>query len=411
MPVPHANVRRLAWKGLLRWAEGGVFAETLVQQAATQHDLDHADRAFLQALVYETLRNLSWLDHLRKRLRPAALEADIRWLVLIGLCQLFLLKQVEYAAVHETVSLAPRRVRAVVNAMLRSAVRRRGELEQERCSLPLSVRYSTPSWLVNRWVKQFGTPETEAMLEWNSRTPLLYARLNPLNPPATIFPDWCPVEGAPGWFRLKKLPLRELQAGQVYVADPSTRHCIRLLAPCAGERILDACAAPGGKSVAILGAAGGDVCLLATDSEKHRLAPLLDNLCHAGGRHVQVLCHDWTQSCPRKWEQSFDAVLLDVPCSNSGVVQRRVDVRWRLDEQEFSRLSVLQLRILEQAARAVRPGGRLVYSTCSIDEEEDRLLVEQFLAGHPEFWLKEDYLALPHREQADGAYAALLVRT
>ena len=108
--------------------------------------------------------------------------------------------------------------------------------------------------------------------------------------------------------------------------------------------------------------------------------------------------------------ESFDAVLLDVPCSNSGVLQRRVDARWRLSEDEIARLSVLQLQILEQACLAVRPGGRLVYSTCSIDREEDRAVVDAFLQKHKEFTLAQDYLALPHREQADGAYAALLLR-
>ena len=104
-------------------------------------------------------------------------------------------------------------------------------------------------------------------------------------------------------------------------------------------------------------------------------------------------------------------MLLDVPCSNSGVLQRRVDARWRMQEEEIDRLSVLQLQILERTAEAVRSGGRLVYSTCSIDRQEDRAVVDAFLASHPEFALKEDYLALPHREQADGAYAALLLRS
>ena len=108
---------------------------------------------------------------------------------------------------------------------------------------------------------------------------------------------------------------------------------------------------------------------------------------------------------------AFDAVLLDVPCSNSGVLQRRVDARWRLSAQEIERLAQLQASILECACAAVRPGGRLVYSTCSIDGQEDRGVVDAFLARHPEFSLERDYLALPHREQSDGAYAALLMKS
>jgi 16S rRNA (cytosine967-C5)-methyltransferase len=154
----------------------------------------------------------------------------------------------------------------------------------------------------------------------------------------------------------------------------------------------------------------GKIDLLATDAEEHRLPQLQENLQRAGGENVDVKLHDWTEPCPLEWQGAFDAVLLDVPCSNSGVLQRRVDARWRLQPSEFERLAVLQLRILSCAAAAVRPGGRLVYSTCSIDRSEDRAVVDAFLSQNPEFTFERDYLALPHIERADGAYAALLRR-
>lgn len=405
------SVRYLAWKCLLRWSQGGIFAETLIARAAAEHKLAHSDRSLLQAIVYDTLRHMNWLDHIRKTLRPGKLEEKMRWLVLMGLCQLFVLRQAEHAAVGETVRLAPQRVRGVVNGMLRNAARRKAEFDAEHEKLPLAVRFSTPSWLVKRWLREFGESDTSAMLEWNSLTPPVYARLNPLNPPAEIPECWEPLPALPLWYRLHgPLPLEALRAGQLYVTDPSTRYCVKLLAPQPGERVLDACAAPGGKSAAMLAATGGDLHLLATDVEEFRLSPLRENLLRAGGRDVQVAQHDWTQPCPAEWCGAFDAVLLDVPCSNSGVLQRRVDARWRLSEDEFARLAGLQLSILEQACAAVRPGGRLVYSTCSIDREEDRAVVDAFLSSHKDFTFIEDYLALPHREQADGAYAALLCR-
>ena len=405
------SVRQLAWKCLLRWSQGGVFAETLVARSAAEHQLTPADRSLLQAIVYDTLRHLSWLDHVRKVLRPGKLEEKMRWLVLIGLCQLLVMRQPGHAAVNETVRLAPQRVRGVVNGMLRQASRRIQEFEAGRVKLPLAVRYSTPSWLVKRWLKEFGEADTCAMLEWNTQTPPVYARVNPVNPPSEIPASWEELEHLPGWYRLcGPLPLAFLRAGQIYVTDPSTRYCVQLLGPQPGERVLDACAAPGGKSAAMLAATGGKLHLLATDVEEFRLQPLRENLLRAGGESVQVAQHDWTQPCPEEWSAAFDAVLLDVPCSNSGVLQRRVDARWRLSEEEITRLAALQLRILESACAAVRPGGRLVYSTCSIDREEDRSVVDAFLATHKDFCLEKEYLALPHREQADGAYAALLNR-
>lgn len=405
------SVRYLAWKCLLRWSQGGIFAETLIARAAAEHKLAHSDRSLLQAIVYDTLRHMRWLDHIRKTLRPGKLEEKMRWLVLMGLCQLFVLRQAEHAAVGETVRLAPQRVRGVVNGMLRNAARRKAEFDAGLAKLPLPVQFSTPSWLVKRWLREFGEAETRAMLEWNSLTPPVYARLNPQNPPAEIPEEWEPLPELPLWYRLHgPLPLEALRAGQLYVTDPSTRYCVQLLAPQPGERVLDACAAPGGKSAAMLAATRGDLHLMATDVEEFRLKPLRENLLRAGGKDVQVAQHDWTQPCPAEWCGAFDAVLLDVPCSNSGVLQRRVDARWRLSEDEFARLAALQRSILEQACAAVRPGGRLVYSTCSIDREEDRAVVDAFLSSHKDFAFVGEYLALPHREQADGAYAALLRR-
>ncbi len=401
--------RAAALRCLLRWDKGGIFAETLI--ARESGGMSTADRALLQAIVLGVLRNLRWLNHLRKVLRTAPLEDKGHWLVIAGLCELFILHHADYAVVSETVALAPSRLRGVVNAMLRNALRRKEELLGERNMLSLGMRYSMPDWLVKRWCRDFGKEETAQLLAWNVQAPPVYARLNPLKPLEAPLPGAEPVPDLPGWLRLQSgVPLEALRQGQVYVADPSTRHCIRLLNPQPSERILDACAAPGGKSAAMIAATHGDLQLLATDAEEHRLPLLQENLQRAGGKNVTVALHDWTHPCPSEWEGAFDAVLLDVPCSNSGVLQRRVDARWRLQEKEMARLAGLQALILEQASAAVCPGGRLVYSTCSIDRQEDREVVESFLAEHPEFSFVEDHLALPHREQADGAYAALLRR-
>lgn len=405
---PAESSRAIAYQCLLRWAKGGVFAETLVARHASA--LSSADRAMVQAIVMGTLRNMRLLEYWCRKLRDGYLEDSVRWLVMLGLCQLFVMKQAEHAAVSETVRIAPARLRGLVNGMLRNAVRRRAEFDAELPSLPLGVRFSTPDWLVKRWLAEFGQEDTEQMLAWNIQPPPVYVRLNPLRP-MQVPAEWVPLHHACGWFKLPSgIPHAALKEGCVYVADPSTRYCINLLNPQKGEHILDACAAPGGKSAAMIAATLGHIRLLATDSAPHRLEQLRENLLRAGGQEVQVLCHDWSTPCPDSLKGAFDAVLLDVPCSNSGVLQRRVDARWRMQPSEFERLSVLQSAILEQASAAVRPGGRLVYSTCSIDSQEDRCVVDAFLARHPEFSLVQDYLALPHKEQADGAYAALLLR-
>lgn len=402
--------RQTALNCLMRWHEGHSFAETLVDRECSRAQLSPADRHLVQALVFGVLRNRTWLDHVIDSLRQGRLDLEMRLILQIGLCQLFLLGMADHAAVYETVNLAPSRLRGLVNAILRNALRREKAILAEREKLPLPVLYSTPAWLVERWTQQTDQETTRDLLRWNNTTPRLYVRANPLIPMNGIPASLAPLDRAPGWFSVEgPLPLEDIQAGSLYVADPSTRYAIDLLAPRAGEEILDACAAPGGKAAAIIAATGGKARLTATDLHEHRLPTLQENLDRQGSASVKTAQADWSQPCPPEWERHFDAVLLDVPCSNTGVIQRRVDVRWRVTPAEIRRLAALQKSILENASRAVKPGGRLVYSTCSIDAEEDGLLVRDFLRNHPEWTLKEEKLILPHQEKSDGAYAALLI--
>ena len=402
--------RQTALNCLMRWHEGHSFAETLVDRECSRAQLSPADRHLVQALVFGVLRNRTWLDHVIDSLRQGRLDLEMRLILQIGLCQLFLLGMADHAAVYETVNLAPSRLRGLVNAILRNALRREKAILAEREKLPLPVLYSTPAWLVERWTQQTDRETTRDLLRWNNTTPRLYVRANPLIPMNGIPASLAPLDRAPGWFSVEgPLPLEDIQAGSLYVADPSTRYAIDLLAPRAGEEILDACAAPGGKAAAIIAASGGKARLTATDLHEHRLPTLQENLDRQGSASVKTAQADWSQPCPPEWERHFDAVLLDVPCSNTGVIQRRVDVRWRVTPAEIRRLAALQKSILENASRAVKPGGRLVYSTCSIDAEEDGLLVRDFLRNHPEWTLKEEKLILPHQEKSDGAYAALLI--
>ena len=409
--TPSTSPRLLAWQALCRWDRGGVFAEALIHSAG--RELSGPDRAMLQAIVLGTLRHLSLLEYMLDTLRGGRhTQQSARWLLLSGLCQLFVLRWAEYAVVNELVGLAPPRMRGLVNGVLRQALRRAGEWEVALPTLPPAVRYSMPGWIVERWQERLGAEECEALLARMGEPAPVYVRLNALRPPAAVPAGWQAVAEAPGWYCLgdSPLPQAEIEAGQVYVADLSTRYSVELLAPRPGEHILDACAAPGGKSVGILSATLGRCELLATDAERHRLPQLRENLARCGAPHVQVQQHDWTRPCPEVWRGAFDAVLADVPCSNSGVFQRRVDARWRLTPGELRKLTTTQLRIAEHALQAVCPGGRLVYSTCSIEPEENTLLVEKLLSRHPECHLEREVLALPHRVAADGAYAALIVR-
>lgn len=205
------------------------------------------------------------------------------------------------------------------------------------------------------------------------------------------------------WIR-KPGPIQKLPGyaeGEFYVQDPSTRHAPALLAVQPGERVLDACAAPGGKAILLAEAMGGEGRLLAIDKHEDRLPRLRENLERLQQDWVEVACHDASVSLG----ESFDAILLDVPCSNTGVLARRPEARWRFNPNRLRSLTALQRSLLDVAWSQLVPGGRLVYSTCSIEAEETSELIDRFLTETPGARETGRQLVLPGARDSDGAFA------
>ncbi|MCW1912461.1 methyltransferase domain-containing protein [Luteolibacter sp. GHJ8] len=403
--------RRAAVSILRAWSKGHAYAENLIERHASRNDLSSADRALLNAIVLGVLRNLRLLDHWIAELRKGKLDDETRDILRVGLCQLLILQLPDHAAVFETVELGKSGVRGLLNAVMRRAASSKKKLF-DLDELPPEVLYSHPDWLYKRWRKSFGKQDAIALMAFNNEPAPVYARLNPLAEAIEI-PE--PAEGSepeglpPGFIRIEgPIPGEWLKKGAIYIQDTATRHCVELLAPQPGEQILDACAAPGGKAFLIAAAQGGASTLTCTDSNEKRLPRLEDNLKRLQCSGATVEVHDWATPAPAKWHAAFDAILLDVPCSNTGVFRRRVDVRWRLRHSDITELTKLQRSIIENALPCLKPGGRLVYSTCSIEAEENQHLITALLGAHPELELVDSRQALPHRDQTDGAYAALL---
>ena len=413
---PKANVRKLAATALGRWRSGHVYADSLVGELAQKHGLSSADRGLLNAIVLGSLRNLSLLDHFISVLRPGGrLDDSMRDLLRVGLCQLLILELPEHASVNETVNAAPRHLKGLANGVLRSALRRKDELLAGVQKLPLATRYSHPEQLVSRWEKLFGREETIALLEWNQKPANTFVRINKLKPGrhkevrdsglGELFaPDnrFLEVKGPvpPLWFK----------DGLVYGQDPATRHSVELLSPQPGEVILDACAAPGGKAALAADAMANQGRLICTDSNDKRLPRLEGNLETLGVKIAEVLQHDWTEACPEALRGRCDGVLLDVPCSNTGVLRRRVDARWRHSGNTRDELISIQRNILKNALQAINRTGRIVYSTCSIDPSENGDLVRSVIADTTDFLISKEIQVLPQVDQTDGAYAALIER-
>lgn len=408
------NVRRAAVSALRAWSKGHTYIEALVERHASRNRLSTSDRGLLNNILLTTLRHRRLLDHWIGMLRKGRLDHETRDVLRVGICQLLLLGIPDHAAVNETVACARSPVRGLINAVLRRAVAARKTLFAEQDKLAPAVNHSHPDWLYKRWNKQFGKTDTIALLEWNNQPAPTYLRANPLSPQRfqdhlSEAADRITDSEVTGFWELTgPLPESWLDQGMIYVQDPSTRHSVELLAPKPGESVLDACAAPGGKATHLAALMQNEGSILCTDSNEKRLPRLEENLSRLHVSIAKVQVHDWTHPSPSEWREAFDAILLDVPCSNTGVLRRRVDARWRLQAEQISQLVSLQRRIAENALPCLKPGGRLVYSTCSIDPAENEEQIAALLELSPTLELESSSQSLPFRDGFDGAYAALL---
>lgn len=410
------SARRIALAALCRWREEKRFADSIISGFLAKAELTYSDRAFALQLFYGVLRNLTLLDFWIGCLRSSRVEAGLRDVLRLGFYQLFFLETAQHAAVYETVELVSKRQRAVTNAILRTAARQRDELLNRAGAQPLSVRTSHPQWLVARWQQHFGAKNAEELCRWNNLPPPIYGRINRLKINREkflqLYPEPRPVTRNSDFVEFDALPANALNRGHCYIQDPSTVIACQLLDPKPTEKILDACAAPGGKTgyIGLLMKNKGTI--VACDRDAERLLILKDNMARLGVGIVHSLRHDWTHArIPEEIASvaPFDRILVDAPCSNTGVMRRRVDVRWRLQPGDLTRMPDDQFEITRSTISLLKPGGVLVYSTCSLETEENEQLVARVLDQFPQMRLTDQEFCLPFRDHFDGAFAARLV--
>ena len=399
--------------------------------------LDARDRRWTQELVYGTLRRRSWLDAIldaRVRGGLARLDLDVVDLLRLGTYQLLRMRSVPaYAAIAQTVELAKRRhglgASKLVNAVLRRADRERDELGLPVPSDPvdsLALGCSHPRWLVARWVARWGAAETERLLEANNgEAPVI------LRPFGTVREQLeTSLEGA--GVHVEDVPLvsdsirisgaaalTELgtyRKGLFFVQDPGATLVTKYASFPEGADVADLCAAPGGKSLELSRTAR---VVYAADRSLPRLMRVRANVNRLDARNLQLIVADARLPAIRP----VDAVLLDVPCTGTGTFRRHPDARWRLKISDLAVMGALQGALLRAAADVVRPGGLLVYATCSLEPEENDAQVERFLADQGGQWTLEPppegavpgavidagrLRVLPQRHGTDGAFAARL---
>ena len=411
------SARRIALKTLRAWRKRKRFADSIVSEFLAQADLTGSDRAFAFGLFYGVLRNLTLLDFWISCLRSSRIDADVRDILRLGLYQLLVLKTAPHAAVHETVDLAQRRQRPIINGILRTATRRRNELLACADAEPLFVRTSHPQFLVERWEQHFGTKHAEELCKWNNLPAPIYGRINQLKIDRQeflrLYPDSRLLPRGPDFVEFGVIPTAAIRRGHCYVQDPSTAIACQILDPQPGEKILDACAAPGGKTAYIAQLMKNRGTIVACDRDMERLQVVEENMARLGVEIVHTFDHDWTRDQVPPGIASiapFHRILIDTPCSNTGVMRRRVDVRWRLQPGDFHRMQQRQLEMLRALIPLLKPMGALVYSTCSLEPEENEQVVQQPLTSTCVLRLDEKESSLPFRDGFDGAFAAKLIR-
>jgi 16S rRNA (cytosine967-C5)-methyltransferase len=285
----------------------------------------------------------------------------------------------------------------------------------------LSVGFSLPSWLVQDWVDRFGRDVAWQVSLASNRRPGIYLRPNPARTTAVDLVSALQQQGleaVPGENQMVRLSaggqiehLPGYREGAFSVQDPTAASVVADLQPRPGWRILDLCAAPGGKTIQMAEVTGDQAFIFATDSDAGRLERLSQTIGRMGLGSVRTIRPEVLDT-QEMIAEGFDLVLVDAPCSNTGVMARRPEVRYRLRPDGIARLSRTQLGLLEKAAVLVRPGGRIAYSTCSIQQTENEDVSRLFLAGHPEFRLESQRLTLPSAgaEDHDGGYLAVFER-
>ncbi len=410
---------------------GGEFVEDLLEIALAGAQLSSADRGLCQEIVYGVVRwqaSLDWLIARKTSGREQKLQ--LQNLLRLGLYQIFWLDRIpDHAAVHETVELAKQNdfgpQAGFVNAILRGYLREADETKKLLAELKISqpaIGWSHPEWLVEKWQRRFGAEKTAQLLEWNNTPPKTYARVNTLKTDVGkliekwrdenveydfVRRDWLEENLV---FELKSHPplnsLASFRDGWFYIQDPSTLLAGYKLGAQPGETILDLCAAPGGKTTFIAQLMNNEGKIVACDISEERLKLVQENCQRLGVTCVEIVLSLALDLRP----STFDRILVDAPCSNTGVMRRRVDLRWRISPEEILRLQKAQLDLLKLAATKLKPGGVLVYSTCSLEPEENSEVVKEFLREHENFKLESERELLPFVDNVDGAFVAALVK-
>jgi 16S rRNA (cytosine967-C5)-methyltransferase len=422
-----APARSCGYTVLRRVFERGAYADEALQ--AESKELDPRDRALAMRLVYGAVQRKGTLDHIIEALAGRAvarLDPPLLAALRLGMYELLYLRgSPDYAVVGDAVELAKGSARAghgLVNAVLRRAAREGqetllgalGDATPEQAA----VKHSHPQWIARLWWDTLGAEQALALMAADNEPGEVALRANTLRTDAATLAAELPVATHPDPLIPEALVLQEpfdvhnsplWKAGAFHAQSRGAMLVARTLAPRPGERVLDLCAAPGGKSTHLAALMEGTGEVVAVESNRRRAGALVRTAERLGAANVRVERADAAVARPEG--AVFDRVLVDPPCSGLGTLQARPDLRWRVGPDAIDAMARAQADILAAGAAALRPGGVLVYSTCTISPIENEHVIAAFVDSHPDLSLDETRMTLPHRDHTAGFFIARLRRS
>jgi len=441
-----SSPRNIAVKILTRVERTDSYLDKLLDIELKSSDLSDVDKSLLNELANGVLRHQTKLDWVLRGFYQGEygkVVPQVRNVLRVALYQiLFLDKIPHHAAVNEAVEFIKRfrgkKSADMVNAVLRNIIRNldsiRYPTQGDDPLQYLTVNYSHPAWMVKRWVERYGFYETEALLQANNQRPATTLRINRLKIEQDEFFSLlenlkinftpCSASGIGNFVKVEGLAglynLESFKKGFFSIQDESAGLACVLLAPQPNERVIDLCAAPGGKTTFIAEMMNNSGEIIAVDKYEGKLRLVQASCERLGIQNVRTVVGDALHF----QTEPADKVLLDAPCSGLGVLAKKPDVKWKREREDISKLAKLQLELLENAAKLVKSRGVLVYSTCTIEPEENSQVIKTFLEKHPEFMLDDAKKFVPeavtnhegcietypHRQQMDGSFAARLMR-
>ena len=436
--------RQLIVKLLDRFERSNAYADIILETELREQKLSEKNKGLVQEIFFGIIRWRNRLDWIIKKIYHGQLEKTprfIRYILQIALYQLIFMDRIpEYAAIHEAVELAKTKGGTYwgkkVNAILRSFQRSEHKIDFPELSTNpvefIAVYYSHPEWMVKRWIERFGIDDTILLCEANNKTPLLSLRVNTIKisvqelqsrlAQVDVLTSQSPY--LKNFIQAQNLPdlsqFQSFQEGLFSIQDVSAGLACVLLSPRPGDKIVDLCAAPGGKSTFLAELTKDEGDIFAVDANLQRLNLIRQNLNRLKLKSVQLVQADGTQYSSQK----VDKLIVDAPCSGLGVLSKRVDLRWKRTPGQLEELSELQLKLLQNAAKLVKPGGVIVYCTCTIEPEENEQIIDKFFIENKNFRLEpaskfiskelttsEGFVyTLPHQHGIDGSFAARLIK-